>query len=278
MNKTNPVISIVLVFYNAEQYIKEAIDSIMNQSFKDFELLLVNDGSTDKSVSFVNEYKDKRIHLIHNNHDYIKSLNLGLKKTRGKYIARMDADDIMHPDRLLIQYSLMEDKPEIDFCSSWCTLFTEKRGRTFVCKNLSGKVVDPLVSMLQTNIFIHSSMMFKTEFIKRNKLKYLCYNHTEDYKMWIEAAKLGAVFFVEPQVLLYHRGHKQQVCNKYSEMQESNCIRIKEEIMEYLLSLIPEEIRDLYVSLCTIEAKGLVEPGYRFALMHDMLKFNKIKV
>ena len=278
MSKTNPLVSIVLVFYNAEQYIKEAVDSIMNQSFKDFELLLIDDGSTDKSVSVVNEYKDKRIHLIHNNHDYIMSLNLGLKKARGKYIARMDADDIMHPDRLLIQYSLMEDKPEIDFCSSWSTLFTEKRGHTFLCKNLSGIVVDPLVSMLQTNIFIHSSMMFKKEFIKRNRLTYLCYSHTEDYKMWVEAAKLGAVFFVEPQILLCYRGHKQQVSNKYSEIQESTSIRIKEEIMEYLLPRIPKEIKGLYVSLCMMEEKKMVKPGYRFALMYDVLKYNKIKL
>lgn len=278
MSKTNPLISIVLVFYNAERHIKEAIDSIMNQSFKDYELLLINDGSTDKSVSVVNEYRDKRIHVIHSNHDYIKSLNLGIGKAKGKYIARMDADDIMHPDRLLIQYSLMEDKPEIDFCSSWCALFTKNRGCTFVCKNLSGKIVDPLVSMLQTNIFIHSSMMFKTEFIKRNKIKYLYYSYAEDYKMWVEAAELGAVFFVEPQVLLYHRGHKQQVSNKYSEIQENTCIRIKEEIMEYLLLRIPKEIKDLYVSLCMMEANRLAKPGCRFALMYDVLKFNKIKI
>lgn len=271
-------ISIVLVFYNAEQYIKEAINSILNQSFKDYELLLINDGSTDKSVAFIREFTDKRIRLIHNNHNYIQSLNIGLKNAGGKYIARMDADDIMHPDRLLVQYSLMEDKPEIDFCSSWYALFSNNNGPTLVCNKYSGKITDPLVSMLQKNIFMHPGMMFKTDFIIKNKLKYLYYNHAEDYKLWVDAAKSGALFYIEPQVLLYYRVHKQQISYKYSKIQEESSFRIKDEIMKYLLPRIPEEIKNLYETLCSVESKGLVKSGYRFTLLYDILKYNNIKI
>ena len=129
MKKSNPAISVVMVFYNAERYIEEAVKSVLRQSFRDFELLLIDDGSIDPSVRIVENILDDRIKIIHKDHDYIASLNYGLDCAQGKYIARMDADDIMHPDRLFVQYRLMEDKPRIDFSSSWCTFFEENTGK-----------------------------------------------------------------------------------------------------------------------------------------------------
>ena len=86
--------------YNASRYLRDCIDSILSQSFTDFELLIVDDGSTDDSVEIIRSYSDSRIRLIENKHDYIGSLNLLLQEARGKYIARMDADDVMLPNRL----------------------------------------------------------------------------------------------------------------------------------------------------------------------------------
>jgi glycosyltransferase involved in cell wall biosynthesis len=273
---SNPAISIIMVFYNAEKYIKESVKSILNQSFNDYELLLIDDGSTDMSVKIVKEFKDDRIILIHTCHDYIKSLNVGLEKAHGKYIARMDADDIMHPDRLFIQYSLMENNPKIDICFSWCTIFGNKNGRHFLYNEYSGEINNPLVSMLRKNIFTHPSMMIKTDFIKNNNLKYQHYNYAEDYKLWVDVAKLGALFYVEPQSLLYYRCHKDQVSVTYNEEQERSGIRIKKEIIDYLLLQIPKEIKELYECLCALESKKLLKPNYRFDLMYEVLEYNKI--
>ncbi len=272
----SPAISIVMVFFNAEQYIKESIKSVLNQSFQDYELLLINDGSTDNSIKFIDEFKDERINIIHNCHDFIKSLNIGLEKARGKYIARMDADDIMHPDRLLVQYSFMEDNPRIDFCSSWCTFFEDRTGKTLLYNEFAGYIKDPLVSMLNKNIFTHPCMMFKTDFIKRNNLRYQYYIHAEDYKMWVEAAKLGANFYIEPQSLLCYRCHKKQISTIHRSKQEETSSRIKEEIMDYLLSYIPNDLKDLYECLCSLESKKMVRSNFRFALMYELLKYNKI--
>lgn len=272
----NPAISILMVFYNAEQYLKESLESIMRQSFRDYELLLVNDGSTDTSVQIINGFKDERIRLIHNSHDFINSLNLGLEKACGKYIARMDADDIMHPDRLLVQYSLMEDRADIDFCSSWCTFFAEKTRKPLQYSEHAGEVKSPLVSLLHKNVFIHPCMMFRTEFIRKNNLRYQDYTHAEDYKMWAEAANLGANFYIEPQSLLNYRCHKEQVSTAYREEQVKSSVRIKEEIMEYLLPYIPKELKELYECLSTSEANGFIKPNYRFEIMHNVLRYSKI--
>ncbi len=112
--------------YNVEKYIAESINSILRQSFRDFELIIVNDGSTDRTQSVIDSFDDKRlIKIVNPRHDFIESLNTGMATAKGKYVARMDADDIMHVDRLRIQHALMEENPEITVCTSWLTPFGE---------------------------------------------------------------------------------------------------------------------------------------------------------
>lgn len=276
MKNNYPTISIVMVVYNAEQYIEESVISVLNQSFQDFELLLIDDGSTDKSMQIVEHFKDSRIRVIHNSHDFVDSLNLGLDESIGKYIARMDADDIMHPDRLFVQYHLMEDQPWIDFCSSWCIFFEEKTGKKVQYKEFSGAIKNPLVTLLHRNIFTHPSMIYRTEFIKKNNLKYEHYHYAEDYKMWVEAAKLGANFYIEPQNLLYYRCHDKQVSIVNHEEQGKTSSRIKEEIMNYLLPCLPNELRNFYNTICIMESKNMAKVDYRFSLMYDVIRYNNI--
>lgn len=97
-----------MAVYNGEKYITAAIKSVLNQTFGNFEFIIMDDGSTDGTLDIINSFKNKRILLIKNKHNYINTLNTGLEKASGKYIARMDADDIMHIDRLSIQYAIME--------------------------------------------------------------------------------------------------------------------------------------------------------------------------
>lgn len=111
--------------YNAEKYVAEAIESVLKQSFGDFEFIIVDDGSTDETLSIIRSYQDARIKLILSSHDFIASLNTGLNTVTSKYTARMDADDRMHIDRLKIQYSRLEESPQITVCSSWMASFGE---------------------------------------------------------------------------------------------------------------------------------------------------------
>ena len=147
-------ISVVMSAYNVEKYVSEAIESVLKQSFSDFEFIIVNDGSTDDSLSIIHSFKDKRIKLIENKHDFIESLNLGMKAATGKYIARMDADDIMHVDRLRIEQAILEENPDITVCTSWISPFGENIPKGTVNRTISGIVKSPLLHLLRNNLLI----------------------------------------------------------------------------------------------------------------------------
>ena len=109
-----PLISVVMSVYNGEKYLKRSIDSILNQTFKDFEFIIINDGSTDKSLEIIKSYDDDRIVLIdQENKGLTKSLNIGIKTASGKYIARQDADDVSLPDRLKKQVDFLEVREDV---------------------------------------------------------------------------------------------------------------------------------------------------------------------
>jgi len=122
----NPLISVVLSVYNAEKYLVEAIKSILNQTFKDFEFIIINDGSTDKSLEIIESYQkeDERIILIsRENKGLIASLNEGIEKAKGKYIVRMDADDISLSTRFEEQVKIMEENQNIGLCGTSVIVF-----------------------------------------------------------------------------------------------------------------------------------------------------------
>lgn len=228
-------ISVVMPTYNAENYVKEAIDSVLNQTFDDFEYIIIDDGSTDNTIHIIRSFKDKRIKLIENNHDFIGSLNLGIENASSKYLARMDADDIMHSERLGIQYSIMEEEPEITVCSSWMKAFGKDIPPNTILKSSFGILDCPLLYLLKRNILFHPTVMIRREFLCRYSLSYERYNYAEDYKLWVEIAKLGGIFYIESQPLLYYRISSDQVSNKNQEIQKKTSLKIQREILDYLL-------------------------------------------
>ena len=112
---TAPSITVLMPVYNAAPFLHEAVDSVLAQTHADLELLVVNDGSTDASAEILAAFSDPRIRIVNNpgNLGLIASLNVGLKHMRGRYMARMDGDDIMHPDRLRQLFELLEAQPRI---------------------------------------------------------------------------------------------------------------------------------------------------------------------
>jgi glycosyltransferase involved in cell wall biosynthesis len=234
MNKSY-AISVVIPAYNAGKYINDAIDSVLNQTFTNFELLIIDDGSTDNTVDIIQSYSDARIVLIRNWHDSIVSaLNTGFKKAKGKYIARMDADDKMFPERLKMQYELMEVHTEITVCSSWIQLFNSS-GLAGILKTSSGIIQNTLYKLLNGNIIAHSTVMIRRDFLERYKLRYEYYLHAEDYKLWFEIAKQGGLFYTIPEALLYYRISENQIGNKYRLEQQETSNKIRKEILEYLM-------------------------------------------
>ena len=270
-------ISVVMSVYNGEKYIFEAICSVLRQSFSDFEFIIVDDGSTDDTLSIIRSFKDKRIILLQNDHNFIKSLNLGLKKSTGKYVARMDADDIMHIDRLKIQHEIMEEEPEITVCSSWITSFGEGR-ISQVIPSLSGIIEEPLIKFVYNNFISHPTVLLRNDFLRSHNLKYENYPCAEDYKLWTKIAKLGGVFFMESQPLLFYRVSKHQVTIIHSEKMAETAFKIKKETIHDLIDraeLEKEQLYGTFNNLIKLESKGLVSKKSISNLFYEI--FNQEK-
>ena len=232
-----PEITILMPVRNGEKYIKESIDSILKQTFTDFELLIMDDGSTDRTVERIERYTDERIRLIRRKHNFIRDLNEGLELALGAYIARMDADDIMHTERLRIQLKRMKKNPNITVCGTWAKIFSDKGNERNVFHFGHEIICEPVLELLKYNMLLHPSVMVKKEFLFNHHIKYQNYPYVEDYKLWFDIAKAGGILFVEPQeLLMFRRSDTQVTVTKKKEMSLGS-IRLRKEILLYLLSI-----------------------------------------
>lgn len=279
--KESVAISIVMPAYNAEKYIREAVDSIMCQSFTDFECIIIDDGSTDSTRDIICSYDDERIILIENRHDFIGSLNLGLKTSRGKYIARMDADDIMHPDRLKIQYAIMEAESSIIVCGTWMQHVGESVPPKSIVGSESGLVEYPLLQFLKGNFMYHPTAMIRRSFLMENQLSYEDYAYAEDLKLWTEIAKLGGTFYIDNQPLLYYRITGTQVTNQKKEEQKATSKQILLETLNWLLDKNKEnypELKDSFKSLIKLQEKDLISFNGILQILQKIFVINKNKL
>jgi glycosyltransferase involved in cell wall biosynthesis len=190
-----PIVSIILPTYNNGEYLGIAIESILTQTYPNFELIIVDDGSTDNSQEIINSYKDNRIINIKNefNVGLINSLNKGLILARGKYIARMDGDDYCYRKRLEIQINYLEKHPEtILLGGSHYTGNIESnkiRKQFFPCDTSDIRAL-----MLFNCPFSHITVMFRNETIKKFQLKYdELYKYAEDYELWLKMSDYGEI-------------------------------------------------------------------------------------
>jgi len=231
-------VSIVLPVYNAEKYLHECLYSIVKQTFSDFELLVIDDGSTDNSIDVIKRYSDKRIRLIMNQHDFVGSLNCGLKEANGKYIARMDADDIMFPHRLQTQFDFMESHLEIDVCGSYVESFGDVQ--TIIKRPV--KHEDIICSMLLLNPLMHPTVMIRNATLQQSGCLYLKgYPCAEDYKLWTELASKGYKFANIPEPLIHYRISDQQVTRKSQNDMRASSEKIDFEYAESVMEQMIEQ-------------------------------------
>ena len=241
----NPQISVVMPMYNASTYLHETLESIFQQTFTSFELLIVDDGSTDNSIEIVKNYHDRRICLITNTHDFISSLNKGIEAAKGKYIARMDADDLMLPHRLETQFQFMELHPDIDVCGSWTKSFGE---REYVMQR-PVEHVDIISSMLQMNPIMHPTViMRRSKFHPSSCLYQYGYPCAEDYKLWTDLTLQGFKFANIPEPLLRYRISQQQVTRASQDDMLVSSIKIGLEYAEAVMGKMVEK-EEQYVDL-----------------------------
>lgn len=211
----SPKVSVVLPVYNGEPYLPEAIESILNQTFNDFEFIIIDDGSQDKTWQIANTYaeKDRRLVLYRNpsNLGLIKSLNKGLELARGKYVARQDADDISLPDRLAKQVEYFEQHPEIGLLGTAYYRLNGQGERILRCPPATD--TDIRWKLLFDNVWCHASMMFRRALIKVGEPFYRDFLHAEDYELWTRLLKKTRASTLSIPLVIY-REHENSICSK----------------------------------------------------------------
>ncbi|MDD3876092.1 MAG: glycosyltransferase family 2 protein [Bacteroidales bacterium] len=237
-------ISVLMPVYNAGIYLKDAIESILNQTFREFEFIIIDDGSTDGSLDIIKSYTDKRIRLIENGENIrlIATLNKGIELSEGKYIARMDADDISLPDRLQKQFAFMEAHPEIGLCGSYIRTIGLEHNYDVHFKTTHDEIKFKLffdthfphpAAMIRKSVLIDNMLRFKKEFI-----------HAEDFALWNEMAALTQLAVI-PEILVHKRTHSEQISKKFTPTQ----LQISSEIRKMLINKLDIKPDDEEISL-----------------------------
>jgi len=226
---SNPKVSVVMSVYNGELYLKEAIDSILNQTFTNFEFIIINDASTDNSRAIIENYNDERIRLLdnYNNQGLPQCLNQGIRIANGKYIARMDADDISLPERLEKQVKFMEENLDIGVCGTWVKIIG-------VNPEWIRKLDTDHQTMRCNFIFehqmVHPTVIMRKDLLLKNNLFYNpAYLKAQDYELWCRCGRYFQLANIDEVLLLYRQHNTAEMIRIVSEqLRFSDMIQIQE--------------------------------------------------
>jgi len=229
----SPRVSVIMSVYNGDQYLREAIVSILAQTFADFEFIIIDDGSTDRSVEIVESFDDPRIRPILNsgNLGLATSLNKGLELARGDYIARMDCDDISLPARLERQVAFLDGHPGIGLCGTWLRYSGVNAGKVVRYPSepeliRAGFLFNPVVA--------HPTVMYRRKLFDRHGLRYdpAC-QRSQDYELWARALA-NVAFSNLPEVLFLYRLHPAQVSSAFNAQQLETAGRVRRSLLNGL--------------------------------------------
>lgn len=235
----NPQLSVILPVYNAERFLQEAIMTVLGQTFSNFELLVINDGSSDGSLSLIQGIHDPRIRVLSSpqNFGLVHALNWGVAEARGHWIARMDADDICHPERFERQLDYLNRHPSIDVLGTSAREIDEQ-----------GNVLRPLkrpaehqyiaCEMLFRCVMIHPTVMGRAEVFKRIPYRP---GPAEDYRIWIEMLENGVQFANMSEPMLDYRIHGSNATKTHLD-EHLNGMQVAQR--DYLSRLLALKVRD----------------------------------
>ena len=268
----NYLVSIGIPFYNCEKYLEFAIKSVINQSYTNWELILLNDGSTDNSLNIVRQFTDKRIRIVSDNENkgLVYRLNELTRLAVGNYYARMDADDIMHYKRIETQLEFMINNPDVDVV-----------GSNYYSIDISNNVIgitnvnpspDSVNSVLKYGCFAHPSVMGKTEWFRNNKYDEKHNTMMEDYELWLRTVTFSN-FKNLKEPLLYYRSVGVPTIKKYIR-QTYNVNKVLKQRRKYKLSVV----ESLYYSALNYLKIALYVVFYIFGQIDYLIKMRSQKM
>lgn len=248
-----PKISVVMPAYNAEAFLQTAIDSILRQTLTDFEFLIINDGSTDRSEEIILQYNDPRIVYIKNekNLGVAATLNRGLALAKGEYIARMDSDDISCPARFSLQAAYLDAHPEVGLCGGSVIPFSDEGDQEI--RRFSADHNTISADLLFHSAFSHPAVMMRRSVLTDTGL---CYDPKffgcEDFRLWTQLA--GATKLANlPDVLLYYRKHANQITKIKSPALRTGLLSIRSDYLQHCTGLSNSKAIELFHMACEKE-------------------------
>lgn len=254
-----PRISVLMPAYNSEKYIAESIESILNQSFKDFEFIIINDGSTDGTAKIIKEYakNDSRIRFVNHskNKGLIGVLNEGLGLATGEYIARMDSDDISLPSRFEKQIAYMDAHPECGVLGTWFQVFGNMNDVVRHPENIG------FLNLLINQHVGHPTVMLRKSVIDKYDFRYSPeYKHAEDFELWSRMVLVTEIHNL-PEILLWYRWADANISVVHSQEQQDVTQRIKQNILDKLIDNHDVQQRVLEMLTNTSTPSAPVKPG-----------------
>ncbi len=254
-------VTVLIPAHNAERTLAETLESLVQQTFKDFQVLIVDDASTDRTAFIAEQFKPRlRIDTLHNptNLGVAGALNQGIAAITTKYIARIDADDIALPDRLEKQYNFLEAHPGIAVCSTWMDVFYEDDSHP---NHVLAKPLDDATirtALVQYCSMSHGASMFRKSFFDDVGHFDPRLDYAEDYDLWCRGALLGKRYANLPEPLTRYRKHSAQVGVAKRDLQYSRDLQIKR---KYLSALLNEEssghLAEFFHPMCAFSSKEI---------------------
>jgi len=227
------MISIITCVYNQSKYILQTILSVLDQTYKNFEYIILDDGSIDATTEIIKSINDPRVKLIRNekNLGLTKSLNIALSYATRKYIVRLDGDDIMVPNRLAVQLKFMNTNPEIALCGSRAILINEVGSQIRISDSVP-KTDEMLKFLLWDNCLIHSSVIFRKKCIEAIGGYNENYVRTQDYNLWVDFIKKYSIACL-PYFLIGWRDHSENISTLKCQEQQDFALQISLEFLRY---------------------------------------------
>jgi len=255
------IISIIVSIYNSDKTLSTMIDSVLNQTYKEFELILINDGSTDNSLDIIKEFAKKDIRIViidKKNSGLTKSLNIGLKKANGKYIARIDADDIWYPTKLEKQVEFLEQNQDYTLIGTAYNEIDDNGKIIYKKQRIPLLITDEEIreNIVKFNPFFHSSVMFRKKVLETIGFYNEEFKYTQDYEYWVRIMSKYKVTNID-EVLASRRYSDDMISIKKEKEQRMYAIKakllaiklLKKSILEYkylvndiLVFMLPQEI------------------------------------
>lgn len=267
------LVSVILPVCNGEKYISESIDSILTQSYENIELVIINDGSTDKTKDIILSKYDKKIIYVENkkNQGIAKSLNKMIGIAKGDFIARMDSDDISFNDRIEKQVLFLSENKEVDIVGAQIDILGDKNRLPSATYLTSDEI---RVNLLRGNVLFHPTVVFRKRAFKKANLRYdKSALHAEDYKLWADASVNGLVIENLSIPLLYYRVHPDQISEKKRTEQYKTGQLIKICYGSFFFNEILDGKINSYLNLIS----GRQLPGEEAVKIKDLARAMKIK-